>query len=202
MLSNKECQKKLAAMSPADFNDTYLFNDGNWYFEESPDGGQFGDYHDFKKLVGKAFGIRPHGVVIVGSAKLGYSLSPPKKFKVFDDKSDIDVAIVSAPHFESIWEAVLHAHYSGVPIKKEETIDGLLMDDIFRRFITLREDFEFVSNHLRDAQVLLGEVQKKVAAPLAISNTLKFRIYRDVDSLHSYHEWSTAKLVEELMKGS
>lgn len=202
MLSIQDCKKKLAALSPADFNDNYLFSEGNWYFEESPVGGQFGDYHDFRKLVGKAFKIRAHSVIVVGSAKLGYSLSPTKNFKKFDDESDIDVAIISASHYESTWEAILEAHYAGVSIKKEETIDGTLVGDIFRRFITLRDEFEFVSNHLRDAQVLLGEVQKKVAAPLAIRNTLTFRIYRDIDSLHLYHEWSTAQLVDKIAKGT
>src|SRR5690606_13577898 len=49
MLTIAECKKRLLAMSPGDFNTEYLFDNSNWYFEESPGGGDFGDYNDFKK---------------------------------------------------------------------------------------------------------------------------------------------------------
>lgn len=58
-----------------------------------------------KDLISSSFGVKPSEVFIIGSAKLGYSLSPKKLFREFDknfqetrkikDKSDIDIAIIS-----------------------------------------------------------------------------------------------------------
>ena len=42
-------------------------------------------------------------VIVVGSAKLGFSIKPEKRYVKFGDDSDIDVAIVSKKLFEDIW---------------------------------------------------------------------------------------------------
>jgi hypothetical protein len=198
MLSVVTCKGKLRDLSPAAFNGQYLFDTNSWYFSEYPGAGDFGDYDDFRKRVASVFKITSLEVVVVGSAKLGYSLSPTKNFKPFDEDSDLDVAIVSSDHFEEIWSALCQTHYSGSPMANERTADGSISKDIFRRFITIKRDLDIVPRHLRNAAVLLDEVESKVSTPLEIKNDLNFRIYRDFKSLVSYHEWSTGKLVETL----
>lgn len=56
-----------------------------------------------KEEIAEHFSIHPSAVIVVGSAKLGYSLSPNKRYKPFNDVSDIDVAVVDAPLFEKYW---------------------------------------------------------------------------------------------------
>ena len=56
-----------------------------------------------RQAVAEHFEIHVNHVIIVGSAKLGYSVSPKKSFKPFDDKSDLDVAIVNNALFEKYW---------------------------------------------------------------------------------------------------
>lgn len=56
-----------------------------------------------RQSVADHFSIHVNHVIIVGSAKLGYSVSPEKSLKAFDDQSDVDVAIVNPKLFEKYW---------------------------------------------------------------------------------------------------
>jgi predicted nucleotidyltransferase len=48
-------------------------------------------------------------VFLVGSAKLGFSVAPPKRFRPFGNESDIDLAIVSHDLYQTIWHEA-HAY--------------------------------------------------------------------------------------------
>src|SRR5688500_10040342 len=50
--------------------------------------------------------VDPKNVLITGSAAVGVSLNPYKSFKPFDDKSDIDVAVISTYHFDVAWRTL------------------------------------------------------------------------------------------------
>lgn len=49
------------------------------------------------------FNLHVNKIIVVGSAKLGYSVNPRKFFEPFNDKSDVDVAIVCPRLFEQYW---------------------------------------------------------------------------------------------------
>lgn len=63
-------------------------------------------YFLLRLMVAKKFEVHPNEVLIVGSAKLGFSIAPRKQFRSFGDTSDIDVVIVSEKLFNSVWEGV------------------------------------------------------------------------------------------------
>ena len=68
--------------------------------------------YDIRTRISEALGVHLNDVVIVGSSKIGYSLSPKKLYNEFDQiynetkkvkhKSDIDVAVVSSFLFSSL----------------------------------------------------------------------------------------------------
>jgi hypothetical protein len=60
-------------------------------------------FSEWKRDLAAGLAVDPHGLLLVGSAALGVSLNPNKAFKAFDARSDIDVAVVSPPHFEEAW---------------------------------------------------------------------------------------------------
>lgn len=62
-----------------------------------------------RQSIAEHFGIHVNHVIIVGSAKLGYSVSPTKSLKPFNDKSDVDVAIVNPKLFEKYWLEMFQA---------------------------------------------------------------------------------------------
>lgn len=65
-----------------------------------------------RNIIAKSLGVHLNEVVIVGSAKIGYSLSPKKLYHQLDskyhqtkrkkDKSDIDIAVISPSLFENL----------------------------------------------------------------------------------------------------
>ncbi len=65
------------------------------------------DYFDLRSIVAKKFGLHPNQVLVVGSAKLGFSIVPKKRFRPFSrNRSDIDVALVSSKLFEQVNEDI------------------------------------------------------------------------------------------------
>lgn len=61
--------------------------------------GREDDYYNFRKRIAKKFDIAFHEIFITGSGKLGFS---PRKNKVFDYDSDIDVALISSELYDKI----------------------------------------------------------------------------------------------------
>jgi len=71
-----------------------------------------------KVLISKSFSVDTEEVIIVGSGKLGFSLSPTNYFSEFDKlfsitrlnrhKSDLDVAIISTKLYNEIGEKMYH----------------------------------------------------------------------------------------------
>lgn len=63
-------------------------------------------YFFLRLKIAKQFKVHPNEVLVVGSAKLGFSIAPKKKYRHFGDSSDIDVVIVSDTLFSSVWASV------------------------------------------------------------------------------------------------
>lgn len=80
------------------------------------------DYYEFRDTIAKQFKIGFHEVLILGSAKLGYSYH---KDSVFSPESDIDVALVNEKLFELFFDTVCTYQYNKskglfTPTKEEE----------------------------------------------------------------------------------
>ncbi|GHB08079.1 hypothetical protein ACFFLG_18210 [Shewanella indica] len=59
---------------------------------------------EIRETICDKFEIDFTDVIMVGSGKLGFSIKPSRRFEVFNDDSDIDIAIVSTKLFERIWQ--------------------------------------------------------------------------------------------------
>ncbi len=70
-------------------------------------------YFELRSEIADYFGLHSNEVLVVGSAKLGFSVAPTKRFREFCDESDIDVAIVSSTLFDQIWQDVFNYRYEG-----------------------------------------------------------------------------------------
>ena len=63
-------------------------------------------YFDLRSEMASHFKIHPNEVLVIGSAKLGFSIAPHKRYRPFSDQSDIDVVMVSPFLFDKIWQSV------------------------------------------------------------------------------------------------
>ena len=75
------------------------------------------DEYDLRRDIANATGTNIHDAIIIGSAKLGFSVKT-EKFEKFDakyditknihHKSDIDVALINREYFDQVAEAIYH----------------------------------------------------------------------------------------------
>lgn len=164
------------------------------------------DYIDWKAELGGSLKVDPHGVIIVGSSSTGISLNPKNDLRPFDIKSDIDVAVISAYHFDLAWarlRAIASSQAANLSTSRRERkaveahrqgllFDGCIATNEFLRLLEFGPDWS-------DA---LGRQQSSDAT---IGHALKTRIYRDYAALREYQLKSirTAKRrIVALLEGS
>ena len=92
-------------------------------------------YYDLKSEISEAFKIHPNEVIIVGSAKLGFSIAPHKQYQQFSNSSDIDVAVISSHFFDNIWESIHRYNDSGgyherLPDFRQYLFNGWIRPDL------------------------------------------------------------------------
>ena len=80
------------------------------------------DDKDFrlKKSIADNFSLNPESIVMIGSAKLGFSIAPHKLWKRFDDESDIDMVIISDKIFDNFWIDLYNFNVELVDRSKDE----------------------------------------------------------------------------------
>jgi hypothetical protein len=70
-------------------------------------------YFELKREIAEQFKLHPAEVLVVRSAKLGFSIVPKKRYRFFNDESDIDVALVAPQLFEQVLAEVYDYWYGG-----------------------------------------------------------------------------------------
>ncbi|HBB2971248.1 TPA: hypothetical protein KAC81_005634, partial [Escherichia coli] len=103
-----EFKEKLLSDDIRDVYQRYLLGHDIWYFREQKKSITFAkDYDEFKLYMSKKLEIHVNNIAIVGSAKMGFSLSPDKNYRTFNDESDIDLVLVSDRIYKSSWMAFI-----------------------------------------------------------------------------------------------
>lgn len=69
--------------------------------------------YELRNSISQNFTVDYNSVIIVGSANLGFSIKPRKRYVSFGDDSDVDVAIVCGKLFERVWKEVYLYEKSG-----------------------------------------------------------------------------------------
>lgn len=85
---------------------TYIFQGTPFVFRDKPELEEV--------LIGhlcKSLRLKPSSIAIVGSAKIGFSLSPDAFPRQFSAESDIDVIVVNERLFDTVWMTMLKWHY-------------------------------------------------------------------------------------------
>lgn len=129
-------------------------------------------YFELKEEVSAYFKIEPTQVYVVGSAKLGFSIAPQKRYKVFGDDSDIDVAIIDEKLFDEYWKYIYEIEKKKGSITSKECsqyklfleylFKGWLRPDLFPSKVK-SEWFDFFKN-------LHGKYGYKIAAGIYKNN--------------------------------
>lgn len=140
-------------------------------------------YRRTKLLIANKLGIDSCSVVFVGSSCTGFSLNPEKNCKLFDEESDIDIAIISHYHFTEAWHwlrtqklSLLHgaAKKAYKSHRSFYVFDGTIATDMILKFMPFGAVW----------QEAIEELQKE---PVFGKREIHFRLYQDHKSLVDYH---------------
>ena len=89
-----------------DLVDRWVFGGAVYAFDQEPEAEDLLISHLAQRL-----GTERGNIRIVGSAKLGFSLSPDTFSRRFSEDSDIDVIVVDRDLFDTVWHSVLRWNY-------------------------------------------------------------------------------------------
>ncbi len=106
-LSSEEFTDLLVTESLDGLVTEHVFDGSVYVFRRAP-----GDYDLLRgHLSAELGGIATNNIRVVGSAKVGFSLSPAAFPRAFSSRSDIDVLVVDRTTFDRIWLSILGWHY-------------------------------------------------------------------------------------------
>lgn len=173
----------VVALSTKDFLIKYLLKSDNWYFSEYLGLDSYMSIKRMeclKEILNDKLGVAYHNVLMVGSGKIGYSLSPFKKFKAFDEDSDIDIAIISIKMFNELWAKIRLAS------TEEHIFYNSITSSIFRGFINEKHfsNIAFARQYWNN-QIL--DLNRCIQEEVGIQHQINYRIYRSWEDLEDYH---------------
>ena len=194
-------KQDLKSLSVDAFFDKYYLNDNYWYFEhvlKYEDEELLKNVQEFKNIISEHFQINKEKVFLVGSAKIGVSLSPQregkeaklyKKFRIDgENPSDLDVAIISEKLFNIYWNSYRNAKYYS---RYQETYKHVY-NETYRGYINSKNLVE-----IDEGRKLWNDFIKLLYRKLQrffIKNEIQFRIYRNLNDFLQYHHQGINKI--------
>lgn len=147
-------------------------------------GGNSEDYAIWRNKLAKLIEVDPSALIVTGSSNIGFSLNPYKNFKLFDQDSDIDVAIVSDYHFNQAWRTLrnLGADLYDLSASGKQSVKdhaskyiywGTIATDRILQLLPFAIEWNNAFNKMCEENPTKG---RKINA----------RIYKDFDSLRAY----------------
>lgn len=190
---------ELFDFSEKDFLVKYILRSDNWYFSEYQRKSDIESQHQMdllKQILNQNLGTAFHNVLMVGSGKIGCSLSPHKLFKIFnddEDTSDIDIAIISSKLFNIMWEQI-RKEYSIKYISQYNAITS----SIFRGFLNERDFINIDEIRSKwNFDLDFDNVNKILNKELSIYHPINYRIYRSWEDLEDYHLSGIRKIKQQ-----
>lgn len=145
-----------------------------------------GDYEQFlqtKIKLSKLLNVDSCSIIFVGSSCTGFSLSPYKNFKEFNEKSDIDIAIISHYYFDVAWHTIRNVNPFDYTPDVQDAIKAHASKFIY--WGTIATDkilgiMPFAKQWMKAKE----EISKE---KIFENRTINFRLYQNHEALRAYH---------------
>ncbi|MBX3308124.1 MAG: hypothetical protein KF751_18920 [Nitrospira sp.] len=189
-----ETLSHLREMNSSEFVSEYLFDRISHIF-----GHDRALYVQWKCKLGGLVEVDPACLKVVGSAGLGMSLNPSKGFRVFDEKSDVDVAVVSHYHFTASWRFLRANGHLRTHVDEKTRI---AWDEHVRRYVywgTIATDR--LLGILPFGKQWLQAINEMNRLAPTLGRDINLRIYADYEALRAYQVHSTTRAREEVLTG-
>lgn len=196
-----EIKNDLLSFDTKQFYMKHIVRSDNWYFEnvlDIPQDRIISAVDDFKIIVSEAMGISYNSIMMVGSGKTGYSLSPQKCLKQFTieptalNKSDIDIAIISLPIFDKLWKEFRKAY--NVTNKRYYSY---ISREIYRGYIN-DKNINLIEPCRLFWKGLSIESTRMLKQNMYFKHEISYRVYRSWEDFEEYNLESINLLKEEV----
>lgn len=158
----------------------------------------------------KALGVSEKSILIVGSGRIGFSLSPDTFPHQFSEDSDIDVIVYDEELFDKIWMAILRWHYpSRYAELRHPSLDwaGKRKKDIYWGWLQpdkIQYDGLVFPNSLkplRDISTRWFNAFQSLTVYEGLSKwTISGRLYRTLEHARLYHLEGLRRIKESLQQ--
>lgn len=188
-MDKKEFLEACNTKNSDEIYDEYFISGTVWLFEELFKDRWFEKYDEFKKYIAKRLNVHYNNIGIAGSAKLGFSINPQKDYKDFDDKSDMDIIIVSEKLFNEFWHEYLNDSYN--PTTRINNINDISFC-VFRKYMRL--DCFRKNSYYEAWKKKTGGFEKDIQLKFNIDNDIHYRIFESWDSVKAYYKSSIERI--------
>ena len=185
----KTIRKDFEMLDGNQFYRKYIADNTNWYFSKYPSRKHYTPEKSLdvlRTIVSETTGVSYRSVHMVGSAKLGCSLSPKKLFRRFRESgnktSDIDIVIVSLRLFSQFW----HRLHDEQPSRNTGIYRRFIIPSIFSGYIDgwMIRELDRIEGEWRQ---VFSTTQKSLQNELRIIHPINFRVYRTWEDFERYH---------------
>lgn len=149
-----------------------------WFFETKTNIDARAKYNEFRNYMAKKFKVSSDDVLIGGSALLGFSLSPQKVWKPFDDNSDIDIIIINEKEYKRYWDYLfddcIYHRLTGDSYCKNSK-------NIFKRFIDTNDNYLLRNSKTKALLQRTSGYQKDLQIYYDFPEKIGYRIYKTID---------------------
>jgi len=155
-------------------------------------------YIDWKERLSLLIEVDSKSIVLTGSSAVGFSLNPEKNLKAFDDKSDVDVAVISPHYFDVSWHFLRNIGtriYKLNPKEKNAIADhrqrliywGIIATDKILHILPFGLKWEKALSEMRKVKP-------------TEDREINLRIYKDFEALRAYQIDGINKIKDNLLK--
>lgn len=189
----EDFKKELLAESPS-----LLFS--RWVLNKLPVlfNGDIESYIHWKEELSKGIQVDSQAILFTGSSCNGFSFSPYKNFKDFDEDSDIDIAIISEYFFDTCWFEIRNygTKYHDLTKPQQKSFEDHRTRLIY--WGTIATDKLLPIFSFSKEWIVALEKMAKIAP--TENRTINIRIYKNFESLREYYIDCFKKLQRNLIE--
>lgn len=153
---------------------------------------------EWRHDIARQLKIDPNDIIMSGSASLGVSLSPHKLLREFNEKSDIDIGVISEHYFDIAWHELRRINMNEPKLTQAMSASikehrsryiywGTIATDRILPLLSFGSEWDKIMNSLQ-------------RYPCFENRTINFRIYKDNKSFRDYLIQGIAKCRDRLLE--
>jgi len=142
-----------------------------------------GRYQKLREHFAGAFGVSPsRDVLMVGSAKLGFSIKPKRRYQPFGNESDVDVAIVSPQLYGRLWAEVRECRSARVQWDSVDNLNHLKNDHL----AGVIKPYLLPTSRVAPSKGLMFDLCAEIQRLDIVEVPVTLAVWYDIDCLEAY----------------